>query len=78
MSSAKALSERAGFTKSLFVEYEALRGKTPNDDGDDVFWDMVVISAGAESQKSWYEEQARTNSDFNCHNLKQNVKYNLQ
>ena len=58
MSSA-ALSARAEFTRSLFAEYEAVRGLKP-DDGSAPFWDMVVITAGAEAQKSWYEEQAWT------------------
>ena len=64
-SQSQALSARAEFTRNLFVEYEAIRGKKPDaDGGGGAFWDMVVISAGAESQKSWYEEQARTTIDM--------------
>lgn len=54
--SSQKLSSRAEFTRNLLVEYEAIRGKKP-DSGGSAFWDMVVISAGAESQKAWYEEQ---------------------
>ena len=57
--SSQKLSSRAEFTRNLLVEYEAIRGKKP-DSGGSAFWDMVVISAGAESQKAWYEEQAWT------------------
>ena len=44
--SSEALSARAEFTRSLFAEYEAVRGLKP-DDGSAPFWDMVVITAGA-------------------------------
>ena len=62
--SSEALSARAEFTRSLFAEYEAVRGVRPGDGGAP-FWDMVVITAGAEAQKSWYEEQAWTTTSLN-------------
>ena len=64
MSSEAALSARAEFTRSLFAEYEAVRGVRPGGDGGAPFWDMVVITAGAEAQKSWYEEQAWTTTSL--------------
>ena len=46
------------FMKQLMKAYEQLRGKAVT--GESVqFWDIVVISAGDESQKQWYEDQLK-------------------
>jgi len=50
-------SARIGsYMKSLLEKYEKIRGSSPEDLGVP-FWDLVVISAGDESQETWYKAQ---------------------
>ena len=44
------------FMKDLMTEYDRLRGRDPREVGAS-FWDVVVISAGDEEQRAWYEAQ---------------------
>ena len=44
------------FMKDLMTEYDKLRGRCPREVGAS-FWDVVVISAGDEEQRAWYEAQ---------------------
>ena len=44
------------FMKDLMSEYDKLRGRYPQEVGAS-FWDVVVISAGDEEQRAWYEAQ---------------------
>ena len=45
-----------GFMKGLMTDYDRLRGRDPREVGAS-FWDLVVISAGDEEQRAWYEAQ---------------------
>jgi len=44
------------YMRSLLDRYEKLRGCSPKEVGVP-FWDLVVISAGDESQETWYKAQ---------------------
>eukprot|EP00090_Calanus_glacialis_P037997 TRINITY_DN6610_c0_g1_i8.p1 TRINITY_DN6610_c0_g1~~TRINITY_DN6610_c0_g1_i8.p1 ORF type:complete len:574 (+),score=116.90 TRINITY_DN6610_c0_g1_i8:200-1921(+) len=44
------------YMKSLLEKYEKIRGSSPKEVGVP-FWDLVVISAGDESQETWYKAQ---------------------
>ena len=44
------------YMRSLLGKYEQLRGNSPSEIGL-AFWDLVVISAGDESQEEWYKAQ---------------------
>ena len=44
------------FMKDLMSEYDKFRGRCPREVGAS-FWDVVVISAGDEEQRAWYEAQ---------------------
>ena len=44
------------YMRQLMMRYEELRGQVPGDVGAE-FWDMVVISAGDQEQRAWYEAQ---------------------
>jgi len=44
------------YMRSLLEKYEKLRGCNPKEVGVP-FWDLVVISAGDESQETWYKAQ---------------------
>ena len=54
-SSSSSGDRRARFMRDLFDRYERdLRGKKP---AASSFWDLVVLSAGDDDQKGWYETQ---------------------
>merc|ERR1719232_55463 len=42
--------------RGLMTDYDRLRGRDPRELGAS-FWDLVVISAGDEEQRAWYEAQ---------------------
>ena len=44
------------YMKCLLEKYERIRGSSPDKVGVP-FWDLVVISAGDESQETWYKAQ---------------------
>ena len=44
------------FMKDLMAQYDLMRGRCPLEAGAR-FWDAVVISAGDEEQRAWYEAQ---------------------
>ena len=49
------------YMRSLLGKYEQLRGNSPSEIGL-AFWDLVVISAGDESQEEWYKAQLELKS----------------
>jgi len=52
----EASTKIGSYMKSLLEKYEKIRGNSPKECGVP-FWDLVVISAGDESQETWYKAQ---------------------
>jgi hypothetical protein len=49
------LAKRTNFMRNLLSAYDTIRGKIPPVGA--AYWDIVVITAGAEEQRAWYETQ---------------------